>query len=266
METKKLIAAAAVVAAAAALPTASAAGDVTAGTLTAVGGPVSATFSWDAGEGPRNARMKITRDGVTAFDAAIPRVCGEQCSLFYISADDFQVRDLDGDGENEVILEADSDEPCCDILGVYDRRPDGSYREFSKVFELSVRIEDFNRDGRPELRTTDARIDGGPPRIYSYSRAASGPALTDVTRQFPGQIRADASLMKEFLTIGKRPERSVAEYWISEYVADEYLLGHGKVGLDLLDQQADRGVLGTAREAKAFRKRLLRRLERFGYR
>jgi hypothetical protein len=266
METKKLIAAAAVVAAAAALPTASAAGDVNAGTLTAVGGSVSATFSWEAGEGPRNARLKITREGVTAFDAAIPRVCGEQCSLSYIDADDFQVRDLDFDGESEVILNADSDEPCCHILGIYDRQADGSYREFSKLFEFSVRIEDFNRDGHAELRTSDTRIPGGPPRIFNYERAAAGPRVTDVTRSFPGQIRDDAKLAKELLEIGKRPERSLAEVWVSEYVADQYLLGRGEVGLRLLDQQIERGVLGTAREGKAFRKRLLRRLERFGYR
>ena len=173
--------AATVLATVAALPVARAAGDINSGTETAVDGPVSATISWDAGHGPRNMRLKITRNGAVGLDRTIPLTCGEQCSLYSNDAEDFGVRDLDGDGENEIVLRAGLDEPCCYALGIFDYRPaDGSYREISPVFRSGFRIEDLNRDNRPEIISSDSRIDGGPVQIFTYTRTDAEAKLDDV--------------------------------------------------------------------------------------
>jgi hypothetical protein len=265
MRTKRLAAVA--LATVAAIPAAGAAADVNAGSETAIGGPVSATLTWEAGEGPRNMRLAITRNGVTGLDRAIPQTCGEQCSRYSNDADTFAVRDLDGDGENEVVLRVNSSEPCCFALGIFDYQPaSGTYREFARVSESSVDIADLNRDGRPDLKTADSRIDGGPVRILEYSRADTGVKLDDVTRHFPGQIREDARFAKSLFASGRRPDPESARSYVSEYVADEFLLGRGKAGLKELDKQSARGVLGKPKEAKAFRRSLLRKLDRFGYR
>jgi hypothetical protein len=266
METKRLITAA-VLAAAAAFPAARAEADVNAGNETAVDGPVSATISWDAGEGPRDMRLAITRNGVVGLDRAIPQICGESCSRYGNDAENFQIRDLDGDGETEVIVSMNSGEPCCYALGIFDYRPaDGTYREFSRISEWSMNIADLNRDGRPDIKTSDARIAGGPVRIFDYERSDTGVRLDDVTRRFPAQIRDDARFAKTLFTTGKRPDVDEAEAYVSEYVADEYLLGQRTAGLAELDKQIKRGVLGKPRRAKAFRRSLLRKLDRYGYR
>jgi hypothetical protein len=266
MQTKRLMTAAAVLATAAALPVARAAGDVNSGTETAVDGPVSATISWDGGEGPRNMRLAITRDGVVGLNRTIPLTCGEQCSRYSTDTEDFGVRDLDGDGEREVVLRVGSDEPCCYALGIFDYRPDGTYREFSPVFASGVRLEDLNRDGRPELISADSRIAGGPVQIFDYVRTDAEATLVDVTRRFPRPIREDAKFAKLLFATGKRPDVESARTYLSEYVADQYLLGRGAAGLKELDKQIERGILGKPRQAASFRRALLRRLERFGYR
>jgi hypothetical protein len=267
MHTKRFMTAAAVLATAAALPAARAQGDVNAGNETAVDGPVSATISWDAGEGPRNMRIAVTRNGVVGLDRAIPLTCGEQCIRSSTDTDDFEVRDLDGDGEREIVLRAGSDEPCCYVLGIFDYRPaDGTYREFSPVFQTGVRLEDLNRDGRAELISADSRIAGGPVQIFDYSRTDAKAKLVDVTRRFPRPIRDDAKFAKLSFATGKRPDVESARTYLSEYVADEYLLGRGAAGLKELDKQIKRGILGNPKRAANFKRALLRRLERFDYR
>jgi hypothetical protein len=267
MHTKRIMTVAAVLAAAAALPAARAEGDVNSGTETAVDGPVSATIGWDAGEGPRNMRLAITRNGVVGLDRTIPLTCGEQCSRYGTDTEDFGVRDLDGDGEREVVLRVGSDEPCCYALGIFDYRPaDGTYREFSPVFASGVRLEDLNRDGRPELNSADSRITGGPVQIFDYVRTDAEAKLVDVTRKFPRPIREDAKFAKLQFATGKRPDVDSAQTYLSEYVADQYLLGRGAAGLKELDKQIKRGILGKPKPAANFKRALLQRLERFGYR
>ena len=44
------------------------------------------------------------------------------------------------------------------------------------------------------------------------------------------------------------------------------MLGHGSAGLREFDRQVKRGVLGSPKHAKRFRRRMLATLHRFGYR
>jgi hypothetical protein len=271
MKTRMILPAAALLAATALTPAARA--DINAGSETATGGAVSATLSWDAGEfGPQNARLSITRAGIVAFARTIPRVCDEHCVRFASDADEFQIVDLDGDAEPEVVLTAGSSDPgrCCDLMGVYDfRAAEGTYGELVHRWKSPLAFEDLDRDGGAEIRTKDTRFEGGqlPLAIYKYERSAAGPKLVDVTRDFPAQIRRDAADAKLYFEGDTRPSSvSDARSVVGAYVADQYLLGRGGAGLKVLDKQIERGILGKPRAAQRFRKKLLADLRRYGYR
>jgi hypothetical protein len=244
---------------------------VNAGTETATGGTVSATLSWDAGElGPRDARLTIERAGAVVFARTIPRVCGEQCTRFLSDGDAFQVLDLDGDAEPEVVLMADSfaRDICCTLMGVYDLQADGTYREFVHAWKSSTTFEDLDQDGGAEIRTKDTRFEESLPlAIYRYERSGGGPRLVDVTRDFPARIREDAADAKIYFAGKTRPSTaSDARTVVGTYVADQFLLGRSDVGIRELDKQTARGILGTPKAAQRFRRRLLVALKRYGYR
>lgn len=126
------------------------ASDFNAGTETVESGPVSATLSWDRGEfGPQNTTLTIARDGVVAFRRPIPRVCGVDCQLEPGDADDFQLADLDGDGEQEVVVTASNQGHCCVTLGIYDfRAATGTYGELMRDLGSPFRLEDADRARR----------------------------------------------------------------------------------------------------------------------
>src|SRR4051812_17647069 len=82
-------------------------------------GDVTATLTWTPGADPgvTGARLAITRAGVIAFDAAIPQVVCDGCTLPGNGADDVRLADLDGLGEPEAIVTAV--DGCCSVAGFY---------------------------------------------------------------------------------------------------------------------------------------------------
>lgn len=252
--------------------------DITTGTETATAGRVTATLSWETGEfSPAHTALTITRDGVVAFQRRVPKLCGDDgCDRDSQDSDDFQVVDLDHDGEPEVFARSRDNGRCCVTLAVYAYDPaSGTYSEFTHTWgDGPVDLASVDGRGPREIIARDDRFDaviGGPfrfvpPRVFHFQRDAGVARLVDVTRRFRSVIRSDASGSKLFLRDLKQDEHSFAAGLAVSYVADEYLLGRGRVGLRELDRQIARGVLGTPRKAQALRGRLLRALTRFGYR
>jgi hypothetical protein len=251
-----------------------------AGSETATGGDVTATIAWDAADyGIANGRLTIVRKGVKAFDAKIPDVLCDGCLTSVAAEKDVEVRDLDADGEPEVIVTGyTGGAHCCVLLGVFDfRAATGTYAQLVRNFgSSSFNLKDLDGDGRPEIVSDDVRFEDlftshaasfPPPRIFSYERPGGIARFRDVTRRHPSVVRKNAAEAKKLFKEFKASDEIVESGGvISAYVADQYLLGRGKVGLRELDRQARRGILGTPRQAKAFRKRLLGFLHRFGYR
>lgn len=93
----------------------------------------------------------------------------------------------------------------------------------------------------------------------------AGAKLADRTRTSLSVVRDEAELTK-FLVDGLKKADVYAKLYVGSYVADEFLLGRGPVGLRALDRAAKRGLLGKPASAKRFRKRLLRRLHQYEYR
>ncbi len=261
-------------AAAALLPIASAQADgFNAGTETAVSGTTTATLSWDHGElGPQNTTLTISRAGAVAFQRQIPEVCGSDCSLSAADGSSFQVVDLDRDGEPEVLLQTDNSLDCCATMGIFDFRPaTGTYGELTQASGSSFQIEDADGDGHQEIVTTDARLKSLlgtvflPVRVFKFERPGGVGRLRDATRSFKKLIREDAAEQKGVFKLLTHNDFS-APHVIGAYVADEYLLGRGSVGLKEMDKQLARHVVGSPKASKRFRAKLLTLLHRNGYR
>src|SRR5262249_1787852 len=267
-------------AAAALVPSAASASGTNAGTEVVKSGSVTATLSWDASEehdNPQNTRLTISRAGTVAFDRAIPRVCGDGCDPDIPDADNVQLVDFDGDGDPEVVLTVFPGDQCCDeTLAIYGFDPaSGSYSELAKdIGDTLLEIEDTDDNGTIEIVGSDQRFKslfGGessyefPPVVYAYEHPATGPRLVDRTRSSLGVVREAASELKVLISSHKGAAVSAKQY-VGSYVAEEFMLGHGKVGMREFDRQAKRGTLGKPATAKKFRKRLLRVLHQYGYR
>ncbi len=250
-----------------------------AGSETAASGIVSARLSWDAGEaGPANPRLEITRNGGVAFSRAIPKAVCDGCVLVPDSHDDLRTADLDGDGEAEVVVSSYTGGlHCCTIMGVYGLiDSSGGYSELVQDWQSSgFELKDLDHDGGLEVSSRDIRFEDlftshfasfPPPAVFEYERPGDlPPKLTDATTRFPAVIRANAAEAKRMLRGVPRGDDN-GEGYISAYVADQYMLGHGSAGLREFDRQVKRGVLGSPKAAKRFRRRMLTTLHRYGYR
>jgi hypothetical protein len=246
-----------------------------AGSETVTSGSVSATLSWEAGQiGAKNATLAITRGGSALFAQKISDVVCDEC--FLNTSDDVQVVDLDQDSEPEVVVAGTSGEECCVRMGVYDfRTASGGYGELFEDWRgAGFELSDLDRDGQPDIATGDLRFEDVfaglglwflPPTVFHYQHQDGIPYMLNVTRGFPALIRKNAAQAKRGLKGFHRGDPG-ARGLVTAYVADQYLLGHGSAGLREFDRQSARGILGSPRRAKAFRKRLLRMLHDFDYR
>jgi hypothetical protein len=192
-------------------------------TRTAQLGPVRATVSWQSPNEvqAKGVRVEIARDGQTVLarrlGPAIPQ--------------GIRVRDLDGDGEPEVLADFYTGGAHCCLFSLIYAYTGSTYSRLRHMWgDPSYGLRDLDRDGRPELVTADDRF------AYAFTSYA-GSALpiqawkyrdghmTVVTRRFPALIRRDAaSLWKDYSEQRTRefPDpRGILAAWM----ADEYLLG-----------------------------------------
>ncbi len=250
---------------------------IKAGSETVASGAVKATLSWDDGDfGASNPKIRIERNGATVLETKVPEFCEDICVIQNDNKSDLQLIDLDKDGEPEVVFNGFSGGAhCCSVMGLYVF--DGTtYRKNDRVWgSYGYELKDLDGDGTTEIDANDARFED---RYTAHAASFPVPAvfalgadhrIHDVTRKFPSVIRANAKeALKLLRSRSTAPEGSinVAGGVVASYVADQYLLGKGSVGLKELDRQAKRGSLGTKKGAARYRKDLLRVLKLYGYR
>ena len=244
-------------------------------------GDVAAAFSYALG-GPRPAgfsrqRLVIRRAGVTRFAARLrkpPPPAGQaQPANYFEHRRSVSVRDLDGDGEPEIVLDLYwGGAHCCWYTQVYRYLPsETTYRALVHVWgNVRYRLVDLNRNGVPELVTRDDRFSYAfasfaysqrPLRILEYSRGQ----LTVVTRSFPREIAADANaLWREAASrAGRRENCGILAAW----AAEESMLGRGREALHTLERLRRQGRLhGSDEPPRAYLAHLRRFLVRTGYR
>ena len=201
-----------------------------------------------------DARMRISRDGKELYSEVVPPSPeGDPAYGVFGETGSFEVRDLDGDDEPEVLLELNwNGTHCCDWSRIY--RYDTARHTYVPGNHMwgnasaAPKLHDLDRDGRPEFISQDDRFAydfGGyvgsvrPIRIWAYEQGT----FRDVTRRYPTQIERDAAeiwrLYEKYR--GKRDGsvRGILPAW----AADEYMLGRGDAVESTLEEARRQGYL-----------------------
>jgi hypothetical protein len=242
-------------------------------TQTAKSGDVTATVSFTRGKPDLRLTIVRARQLVLSGQAVTPPGCTGECGL---AAGGFGVRpsvdarDLDGDGEPEVIVDAyTGGAHCCDLGFVYRFTGTTYAASVHDFLDAGFAITDL---GGPVFVTADARFayaftdfadSGFPVQLFRF-RAGK---FVDVTRQHPAKVRADRRRWLERYHRLRRHHRDVRGV-LAAYTADSYLLGERRKALRLLasanrrhDLRGGGGALWP-RDRRYIRelKKLLRRL------
>jgi len=254
-----------------------------AGSVTATGGAVRATLSWQEAElGVADPRLLVERAGATALSGSpfpAGSACAEGgCSLLPSGRRDsaLQALDLDADGEPEVLVDAfTGGAHCCAQTVVWRRGADGSYAP--RVLEWGnggYAVRRLDSDARPELVTQDDRFSAAftayaasyaPVRVVRFD-AARRSGLVSVTRRFPALVRRDLRSIQRKIRSERRRRDAELRGLVAAEVADRYLLGQARSAVGALDAHIRRGDVGPREQARSFRRQLLRFLRRYGYR
>jgi hypothetical protein len=252
-----------------------------AGSVTASGGAVQATLSWQAADfGVKDPRLIIVRAGTPLFDGS-PLADAEVCSVGCLYAagngsTPLHVADLGGDVEPEVVVDSyTGGAHCCIVSDVLYFTGTAYARAEHNWGSYGYALKDLNGDGHPELDGYDAAFEDAftshvasfePPLVLAYDPTAAG-SLRDVTRAFPAAIRKN---VKEALHIVAVTRRQHAETLggVATYVADLYLLGRGREARPYLARARKRGDLRTAfgKAPRSFERKLLAFLHKQAYR
>jgi hypothetical protein len=221
-------------------------------------GPVSAELSYHEQNGSfARLNIFIRRRGVLTLAAPLSRFACRNCAAYgyetVLDPHPVLVRDLDGDGEPEVLVNLfTGGAHCCFWTAIF--RYDGhGYRSTAVLWgDPGDELVDLDRDGRPEFLTADDRFayeftsfagSALPVRVLRYDHGR----ITDVTSDFPWLIRREAaSLWAEYLKDRGGADadmRGVLAAWL----ADEYRLGRAQEGWAQIEAAYRRGELSPPR-------------------
>jgi hypothetical protein len=207
----------------------------------------------------RDVRLRIVRLGRVRLDAEVPRLGCAGCPGWRVVGRPV-VRDLDGDGEPEVLVDVyTGGAHCCTHSLLYRWRPQGRRYERSTAAwgNQGYRLADLDADGRPELSSRDDRFaarftayaaSASPVRIWRYDRGR----LFDVTRSFRGEVERDAAVLwREYLRVRGGKVREVRGF-LAAWLADQALLGRTEQGWRRLEDANRRGELGRGAMADGY--------------
>ncbi len=261
--------------AAVALPAAAQARDVT---QTAKSGDVSATLTYHVAKDVySNVRLQITRSGTVFVKGRLGEVsCGRNCAawapgLFAVPGP-VVVRDLDTDGEPEVIVDLYTGGAHCCVVTAFFRWDGSAYRRAVEYFgNYGYKVVDLDHDGTPELSAYDERFAYA---FGSYADSFSPPAiwhwqagkLVDVTKSFPALVKANARTAFNLFTRSKRRHDDIAARAVlAAWTADQCLLGQSRQAFARLEAARRAGDLGTAQAGARYIAQLRTFLKRGGY-
>ena len=223
----------------------------------------------------RALHLRISRRGTTLLDAAPRRVhpcaCPGDGPVVGQPGGAVRVRDLDRDGEPEVLVDFYSGGAhCCFYTDVYRYvARSHAYRPTVGFWgDLYPKLEDLGLDGRPEFRTGDDRF----AYVFSSFAASAFPIrilrfdhgrFVDVTRRFPKLVRRDAAELYARYRSGLRSAFPDVRGILAAWLADRYSLGRGPAGWRVLERAERRGELGRKPDGWPIGRAYLRKLRAF---
>ena len=215
------------------------------------------------------AHLRIMRRGVVRLDVALKRLSSNELV-------DLLVRDLDRDGDPEVVVDIYTrGAHCCAQSLIY--RFDAARRRYTLTFRdwgnAGYGRVDLDTDGRPELRSADDRFayaftsyaaSADPIQIWRFDHGR----LLDVTRRFPDAIETDATMWwREVIRARQQRQRPDLRGLLAAWAADMHLLGRGEESWRQLEIAYRRGELnpGDGWEGRTYLRRLKAYLRKLGY-
>jgi hypothetical protein len=221
-----------------------------AATVKASAGGTTATLSF-TGSGPSvtGERLSIAAHGKVIYDQRVPATgCAKVCApLLHPLA----VADLYGDGSQDVVLNLwNGGADCCVVADVFVHSSAmNSYVLDQHNFgEAGFTLRDIGPGGRPLFVTANRNYycefancasSGLPLQVLEFS----GERFIDVTRRYPGLIRADAAKWWR-LYIGHAHTHG-GQGLLAAWAADEENLGDGRTVTRTLRQQVTAGNISN---------------------
>lgn len=205
----------------------------------------------------RDLRVSVRRHGIRVLTAPLSRFACRGCAVSGLNAlaspAPLVVRDLDADGEPEVLVNVYTGGAHCCFYTVILRFDGRTYRGSVAFWgDPGYALRDLDGDGRPELVTADDRFAYAftsyaasvlPLRIDHYDHGV----LTDVTSDYPQLVRREAAgVWREYLRERRRPGSDVRGL-LAGWLADEYRLGLQAEGWRQIDAAYRRGELSAPR-------------------
>ncbi|MCT7949931.1 S-layer homology domain-containing protein [Ancylothrix sp. C2] len=219
-------------------------------------GKIRAEFSFQAEESAeigKDLRLKIMRGGVSVLDEPVllstrKLIQGSE-SANRVAEGRFlnlAVRDIDADGEAEVIvdlLSVNRNEPCCAYTYIYRFEPaENKYSRLEQFWaNVGYEVRDVEGDGVIEFESLDSRLvevldlspaDARfPKRIWQYRQGK----MVDVTRRYPQLVYDHAKQMwQEFQA--RRAQKQEVRGVLAAYLGNKYLLGEEEEGWALVEK------------------------------
>jgi hypothetical protein len=222
---------------------------------TATSGAVTAELSYiKRTRGRGDFRVRILRAGQVLYDRAVGKPCEEFCTPgeSALTGKHVGLRDLNGDGEPEAIVDLfTGGTSCCVLVFAYGYDAAANvYRRARLDTGGGFVARDYGGDGLIELVGDDFRFRGlftcgacgsRPIRIWHYALTR----FEDATREFPGKIRAHARRMKRFYERVRHRKDAPAfvKGALTPYTADLCLLDRCGAGFRLVRLALRRGEL-----------------------
>lgn len=250
-------------------------------------GPIRADFFyaervWGAGlHDFTNLRIRISRGREQLFSEAVPPHPRDKTHAAQPAGWGYKrsvaIRDLDGDGDAEVILELFwGGAHCCFWSRIY--RFGVAHSTYAPVNHFwgnsRHRLQDLNDDGRPEFVSSDDRFAYAftdyassvePIQLWSYDHGE----FREITRSYPRRIARDAAQLWR-LYLSHRGTRSVRGI-LAAWAADQYMLGRSRTVDQALaqalrrDELASTGFSDWPTSPRAYVRELKKFLKRTGY-
>ena len=201
----------------------------------------------------RDFRVKVTRGGVVLYDEAVGEPCDQFCSPTEgaLTHDHVGLRDLNGDGEPEAVVDLFTGGASCCVLVLaygYDATAN-TYRRAALDTGGGFVARDLDRDGLIELVGDDFRFRGlftcgacgpRPVRIWHWGLRR----FEVVTTDFPAKIRQHARRMRRFYArVRHRNEAAFVKGALTPLAADLCLLDQCGRGFRVVRAAIRRGEL-----------------------
>ena len=214
--------------------------------------------------------LQILRGGQSFYEQPVSsRFCESECLPETFGAGPLAVKDLEGNGQPEVVLDLNTGGAhCCSVVQIFDFDPGVmAYRLSEHNFgDPGALLTDIAGDGRLEFEYADDRFAyeftsfayaGLPLQIWRFREGR----LINATRQFPAAIAANAR--RQLGAFRANRSKGLGLGFIAAWAADEYLLNHRPLVARTLAREARHGRLRSRESFSPGGTRFIAKLKRF---